>query len=423
MSWGSAGALAGLLFLALPIVIHLLGRDPAIRRVFPSLRFIEASRLLPTRWSKIHDPFLLAFRCAILACAVLALARPSRPAERDGPEAVEKRTRVLLLDTASSGGPEARRAAVATAKALLDSATSGVLVLTADPVAELEGAADWLRAEPGRGEIVLLSEFERSRFPADGELPVPGSIGVKTIRLQAGGGPRSAEPPMRTDGALPVELLVGDEESGFRDATLNAVRASLERAAGASGLAVAIVTPGYPRRDALLQHATMVSDPALIRVVTRLARDPFALPLNDTVRSGAHTIPATAVPVARGRAGGVVLWAVQDSAGKAPRLLLFTEFPPRSSALAQVISDVVTTRADPRPSSGAELLPDSALRRWERHGSAQVTTPGPIASESRGERAARLLWALALILLGAEWWVRRRSKSADPVDGGADALA
>ncbi|NBW66130.1 hypothetical protein EBR44_10255 [bacterium] len=74
LSWGSAGALAGLLLVALPVIIHLLGKDPATRRAFPTLRFIAASRLLPTRWSRIHDPLLLAVRCAVLAAAVVALS-------------------------------------------------------------------------------------------------------------------------------------------------------------------------------------------------------------------------------------------------------------------------------------------------------------------------------------------------------------
>ena len=72
MTWGNAGALAGLLAVVLPVLIHLLGRDPAARKPFPSLRFIEPSRLLPSRRSRLHDLIVLAIRCALLIAAVVA---------------------------------------------------------------------------------------------------------------------------------------------------------------------------------------------------------------------------------------------------------------------------------------------------------------------------------------------------------------
>ncbi len=73
-------ALFGACVLALPLAIHLLGRQrPPVQRV-PSLRFVAATPLTPLRRSRLQDLVLLAVRMTILAVAVLAVARPTRPA-------------------------------------------------------------------------------------------------------------------------------------------------------------------------------------------------------------------------------------------------------------------------------------------------------------------------------------------------------
>src|ERR1043166_6684007 len=76
MIWLNPWAWAGLVALALPIAIHLLGRGHARVHKFPTLRFLEASRLLPTRRTRVRDLLLLAVRIGILAAAVAALAQP-----------------------------------------------------------------------------------------------------------------------------------------------------------------------------------------------------------------------------------------------------------------------------------------------------------------------------------------------------------
>ena len=76
MIWQNPWAWAGLGFLALPVLIHLLGRGQAPRRVFPTLRFLPPSRSLPTKRRRIRDPLLLAVRLGILTAAVVALAQP-----------------------------------------------------------------------------------------------------------------------------------------------------------------------------------------------------------------------------------------------------------------------------------------------------------------------------------------------------------
>src|ERR1700749_1932101 len=76
MIWLNPWAWAGVIGVALPILIHLLGRGHAQVLKFPTLRFLDASRLLPTKRTRIHDPLLLAVRVAILLFAAAALAQP-----------------------------------------------------------------------------------------------------------------------------------------------------------------------------------------------------------------------------------------------------------------------------------------------------------------------------------------------------------
>ena len=76
MIWQNPWAWLGMVGVALPILIHLLGRGHARVLRFPTLRFIDPSRLLPTKRSRIQDPLLLAVRVAIVGCAAIALAQP-----------------------------------------------------------------------------------------------------------------------------------------------------------------------------------------------------------------------------------------------------------------------------------------------------------------------------------------------------------
>src|SRR6185503_10274452 len=101
MSWGNAWAFAGMLLLALPVLIHLLARRTAKLQRFPTLRFLGTSRLLP-RWNpRLTDPLLLALRVLIIAAAVVALAQPafSPRADAGSPESV---TRAVIVDTSAS---------------------------------------------------------------------------------------------------------------------------------------------------------------------------------------------------------------------------------------------------------------------------------------------------------------------------------
>ena len=76
IAWLNPGALVGLAVLAGPVLVHLLLRHRAARILFPSLRFVRASRTAAVRLRPPSDWLLLALRLATLGLAVLALAQP-----------------------------------------------------------------------------------------------------------------------------------------------------------------------------------------------------------------------------------------------------------------------------------------------------------------------------------------------------------
>ena len=100
--WTHPLILAGLVTLALPVVIHLVLRSRPQQVTFPSLRFVTESHHATAGLARLKHYALLALRMAALALVVLILARPiDRPqaavalARKSAPAAV-----VLCFDTA-----------------------------------------------------------------------------------------------------------------------------------------------------------------------------------------------------------------------------------------------------------------------------------------------------------------------------------
>lgn len=77
MTFVNLSLLAGALFVAIPVVLHLLMRQRPKPMVFPALRFIQQRREANSRRLLIRHWILLALRCAAIGLLALALARPS----------------------------------------------------------------------------------------------------------------------------------------------------------------------------------------------------------------------------------------------------------------------------------------------------------------------------------------------------------
>ena len=77
MAFINLSLLAGGLFVAIPVVLHLIMRQRPKSFVFPALRFIQQRRIANQRRLQLRHWLLLALRCGAIGLFALALARPS----------------------------------------------------------------------------------------------------------------------------------------------------------------------------------------------------------------------------------------------------------------------------------------------------------------------------------------------------------
>ncbi len=196
--------LAGLLALAIPVLVHVTRRRTDEPTPFPSFRFLEETRARERARKRIRHPLLLCLRLLVVALLVLAFARPfsdrgGAPASTIGPEEV-----VLILDRSYSMraedrweqalfaareriealGPRDRlslvtfqeaptlrlRSALDHARALqlLDGLEPGMLATRIAPAIKA-GASALELSDLSRKRAVLISDFQRSGFRPDAD--------------------------------------------------------------------------------------------------------------------------------------------------------------------------------------------------------------------------------------------------------------
>jgi hypothetical protein len=154
----AAGALIGL-----PILLHLLRRQPKQPVPFPSLRFLGPAALRDTRRQRILRWLTLLARCLVILLVAFAFARPFwPPARKDADRAV-----IVLVDNSFSMQAAGRNASLATwlSRQLADLHRPdrlGVLLLHPTPT-WLVPLGDDLAA--GRSALrTLPTGYESSRF-------------------------------------------------------------------------------------------------------------------------------------------------------------------------------------------------------------------------------------------------------------------
>src|SRR4051812_23927619 len=335
MIWQHPWGWLGLISVALPVLIHLLGRGHARVVRFPTLRFIDASRLLPTRRSRLQDPLLLAVRVAVVALAALALAQPLLlTAGRRG--ALDRGlARAVIVDTSRSVRRTSIDSARAIAKRLAGEAQASIVVEANDPTAALRGAVAWVAKQQRRGEVAVVSDFQRGQLEREDLAAVAAPIGVllrrvatvknndsSVIELTANGRTTTATAVVSNAGVdvnwtvgsqtlarLPVELFGGQEDA-------EAVKV-LQSASAIVALplpidttrAVAVVFARYTGRDTLALRL-------------HPARAPWQLALLDSARREGLSIAA---------AGEAVLAGVR-------RFVLLTNASPTSLEAARLVS-------------------------------------------------------------------------------------
>jgi hypothetical protein len=257
--------LLGLLGLAVPIVAHLLGREPPRPIRFAAMRFLHATDQSVTQRRAIQDWPLLVVRLLLLALLVVVLTRPSSTEESGVAVVGEPHDAVILLDASRSmelqvDGRSLLEHAIERVDALLASLPPGsrVGLVTSDP--------DGPREEPGADPDVVRDAIEAwaeaGARPRAGAWTLVEALPAATALLQ------------RVEGERPrVVYAVGD-------ATARGLL-SLPRAAEGGALVVPIpaIDPEEPRpehvaiEEARWEPAPEL-DPRALRITAVLQRHP-----------------------------------------------------------------------------------------------------------------------------------------------------
>lgn len=410
MIWTNPWAWLGLVSLALPVLIHLLGRGRAKVVPFPTLRFLTASKLLPTRRTRIHDAALLLVRLGILLAAVAALARPvwlTATRKRVVADAIAQAViveRGVTRDSSTSG------------------ATSTLVVESPNPAREIRGAVDWLERQPGRRELVIHARFRRGLVDSVDLAAVPASIGIRLIAAPlpdssvattafVNGGTSSAQTRI-TDSSTAVvwttsaadapdiaTILVAPQDRARADAAM--------RAALSVGVPLPLderrpVTVAYPGAASI--NSAPIDSAWMIALVARLRADSTLIAA--TSRLAIAATDTSGLVAARDSTRRPVVTAKR--AGN--QLLFVAAFDPGSVASAALLSAIARARSI--PASLADIvtapIPAATLATWQRP-SAVDDSARALGDESDG----RWLWTIALLLLGIETLMRRIRRLAE----------
>jgi hypothetical protein len=389
IAWLHPAAIAGLLAIALPVVVHLLRRERARRVIVPSLRFVRASERSAVRLRTPSDPWLLLLRIAIVACAALAAGRPFLLTDARRAAWSDRVARAVIVDTSASMG-EGIDAAEITAAA--DGASPSMTIGTTDLRRGIARAVSWLAgAPPARREIVVLSDFQRGSISPADLAAVPDAIGLRLVPV---GAPVPSTPGLGIlgrDGTLTASVTPLDD----------ATSVTYGRASAMEGLEIVSAPEQRASVERLMQvvHAAGAMAPSPEQpIVIR-----FGATGGDTadqtapewaIAAGARLLRA---PEVQGIDPGV---SVRDG-----RLVVDVGAAPDSLEAALVVKAALDARVDPSSLSETEpqRLSDAAITAWSRE-------PGPAdasAWRQTDESDGRWLWALALLLLAIETFVRR----------------
>jgi hypothetical protein len=423
MLWLNPSALFALAAVAAPILIHILIQRRAERFPFPTLRFLQPTRLAAIRRHLLEDLPLLAIRIALVAAAVAALAGPLLVT---GARRQAWDRRVVRAIVTGSGGA----AVVAPVPALRqETFASGSL---ADGIRR---AILWLdTAPPARREIVIASTFAIGSITNADIAAVPAGIGLRFertgtlpgTRVVDGGrlltpdgvrrrevtliGVQTASHDMAAGepGAWPIDVVSSEAGRPAIDAAIAAVLSQHVWAAPPDRRVSVVLVPAagadLPAAIDALADAASITQSWMADAVARVARDPDLRAAGVRVADGLADARFAAAPwqplasaadgrplaVASGSARGIVVASAAPAFDVATPVLL--------RSIANAIADVPTLQ-------NAEVVPirDEVLRRWTRT-AAPVTEPR-VDTVDQDDR--RWLWVAVLCLLALESWVRR----------------
>ena len=387
LTWLTPAAWLGLTLVALPIVIHLLARHRRRRVMFPSLRFVPASRLASLRRTQISEWPLLLVRVAIIAAAVAAAAAPVFVSSSRRQAWNERVARAIVVTSeqpavATLAADEARQSFVSArfAQAELPDA--------------LKSAAQWLQAQPPAAREVVIIGDVRERAVTARDLDVLGGhVGIRFLPVAS-----DADQNTSLVAVADVDGRVEQRRVDVQPETTRTVARYVAHPLTATdSVWIMAAQDQQAYADALLR--AVFRDGVLVD--TTLARR-LAIAFRGAAATEALTAPVAAwmrevlaeFPEVRGAERDGALYvdarmAVTD--GRAPELV---------AAIVRRTFAPDLDRLEPRRVSPA------VLAQWSR---ASSGVPDNVRPGDEGDR--RWFWALALVLIAAEHRLRRRRRA------------
>ena len=436
MLWVNPAALFALAAVAAPLLIHLLIQRRAERVPFPTLRFLQPTRLAAIRRHLLDDLPLLAVRVALIAAAVAALAGP-------------------LLVTASRKQAWDRRMVRATVKDTAGAELTPPGSFAGSSLADgIRRAVVWLdTAPPGRREIVVASPLPIGSITEADVAAIPAGVGVRFERT--GTLPTTRTVPagrlLTPDGVRAREVTLAGERTSVRDAgagdpvawPIDVVSSPADRPAADAAIAAVLsqrVWAGPPDRRARLVLVRPVDADLKVRTTPEVGQAFSAT--SEVVRAfspavieqpwmasavsgiaGDRDLRDAAARVAAGLSDAAFAappWQTLASAadgrplavaaGSAVALVVATAAPATDVATPLLVRSIANAIGAVPDLQGAEVVPiaDAVLQRWSR----QAESPASPRIETIDEDDRRWLWIAVLCLLAIETWIRR-TRAAD----------
>jgi hypothetical protein len=396
--WLLPAALVGLVAVAGPLLVHLLHRQQARRTVIPTVRFVRASELSSARVRRLTDPWVLVVRVAIVACAVLALARPLLLNDLRRAGWSDRIARVVLVDASDSARPHIGDAQV---DAEVAGGSPATVIHTPDLPDGLRRAVAWLDvAPPARREIVILSDFQTGSISNTDVGHVPSRIGLRLVR--------TAMTPAADEGSA-FEVLDRERRLGAR-LQLGERATSVVYETGTAAMdGLTIHAPRAAAADVdmllrVVRTAGAVAPSASEPIVVRFPGAPPAANVDGS--AGAWTAGAAHSLLRSPEIRGIDV-AVSHPSGA---LVVDVDADPGSLDAALVVKAALDARRDPRSLEEVEprRIDEAVLTGWSR----PPGTADPNTWRQTDESDGRWLWALALALLIVEALLRRSTGSA-----------
>ncbi len=360
--------LAGGLAVVLPIVLHLLKREPEARVRFAAVRLLQHAPIEHADRRHLRELLLLALRVAGLLLLAFAFARPYL----SGSTGVTGPVTVVVLDTSlsmSAPGQFGRaqqlaRAAIgripsgdavavvtfadsaeviaspsndrATAMAAIDASTTSFGV--GRYRAAIVAAGDLIAAQGGRGSIAIVTDLQASGWETGDRAPIPEGVVIEVLDV----------------GAPPPNLAV-----------------TSVRRAGDRVVAV-VLNGGADARDARVRldiDGTKVADAVAGVGAGEAVEIPLALPANQGAvarpqsQDGAGVAAAVSVEDDSGAPGDNIRHAFLNESQRPPVLLVTTDGDAERSAF--FLRHALTAEGAEGALYDVEAVSGAEMSRWE----------------------------------------------------------